>query len=210
MIIGILDGLEHLHTRKIIHRDLKPGNVLLQGRIPRLSDFDISRVMAIDSNSNTKSGTYWYMSPEAHQGKRNVQTDIWSIGVILFQLLKGDLPFPQKTLPELLAAVTRGEAESLPDCIPVELKDILSKAIAVDLAARYQTAKEMSQALKDISPDYSEAKTISDETITEVITVNEITETATPNPQSDSQERRLIPYRKEDRWGFCDENKILY
>ena len=87
--IGILDGLAHLHGRKIIHRDLKPDNVLFQGRIPRLTDFGISRALTVDSNSGTEAGTLYYMAPEAIDNKRNAKTDIWSVGVILYQLLAG-------------------------------------------------------------------------------------------------------------------------
>lgn len=96
--IQILDGLEFLHSRSIIHRDLKPANILLQGKTPRLADFGISRAMktTVASQSQNISGTFAYMSPEALDGKRSVQTDIWSVGVNLYQFLTGTLPFPQK------------------------------------------------------------------------------------------------------------------
>ncbi len=83
--IQILDGLEFLHSRQIIHRDLKPANILLQGKTPRLADFGISRAMRTTAASQSQniSGTFAYMSPEALDGKRSVQTDIWSVGVNL-------------------------------------------------------------------------------------------------------------------------------
>lgn len=76
--IQILDGLEFLHARNIIHRDLKPANILLQGTIPRLADFGISRALrtTASSQSNNVSGTFAYMSPEGFDGKRSVQTDV--------------------------------------------------------------------------------------------------------------------------------------
>ncbi len=96
--IQILDGLEFLHSRNIIHRDLKPANILLQGTTPRLADFGISRALrtTVASQSQNISGTFAYMSPEALDGKRSVQTDVWSVGVNLYQFLTGTLPFPQK------------------------------------------------------------------------------------------------------------------
>lgn len=150
IIIGILDGLAHLHNRKIIHRDLKPDNVLFQGKIPRLTDFGISRAMPIDSYSKTVMGTYWYMSPEALKKKRNAQTDIWSVGVILYQLLTGNLPFPQDELPSLITAVMYSEPEPLPNDIPLALEKVVMKALAKESSERYQTAEEMRKDLSNL------------------------------------------------------------
>lgn len=105
--IQILDGLEFLHSRNIIHRDLKPANVLLQGTTSRLADFGISRALrtTVASQSQNISGTFAYMSPEALDGKRSVQTDVWSVGVNLYQFLTGTLPFPQKEPSVLFPAI---------------------------------------------------------------------------------------------------------
>lgn len=105
--IKILDGLEFLHSRNIIHRDLKPANILLQGNTPRLADFGISRALrtTASSQSSNVSGTFAYMSPEGFDGKRSVQTDVWAVGVNLYQLLTGELPFPQKEPSALIAAI---------------------------------------------------------------------------------------------------------
>src|SRR5205085_8138967 len=103
IMFGILDGLEHLHTRQIIHRDLKPSNLLLQGHTPRIADFGISRIIKTTSQSITIAGTYAYMAPEAFDGRRNEQTDIWAAGVIFYQMLTGRLPFPQKDPASLMA-----------------------------------------------------------------------------------------------------------
>src|SRR5687767_6587502 len=93
MITGILSGLGFLHSRRIIHRDLKPANILLQGNTPRLADFGISRALktTVTSQSANMSGTPVYMAPETFDGKRSIQTDVWSAGVIFYQLLTGNL-----------------------------------------------------------------------------------------------------------------------
>ena len=111
--IKILDGLEFLHSRRIIHRDLKPANILLQGNTPRLADFGISRALRTTASSQTQniSGTFAYMPPEAFDGRRNEQTDIWAVGVNLYQFLTGRLPYPQVEASTLIAAI-RGSIES--------------------------------------------------------------------------------------------------
>ena len=95
MTSGILSGLKHLHERQIIHRDLKPGNILLQGETPRIADFGISRIVRSNDESQGVAGTPAYMAPEAWNGVRTESTDLWSVGVILFQMLAGCEPFPQ-------------------------------------------------------------------------------------------------------------------
>lgn len=143
LTIGILNGLEFLHSKEIIHRDIKPENILLQGETPRLADFGISRVMKSNSISINMSGTPAYMSPEAFNRQRTVQTDIWSVGVVLYQMLKGSLPFPHNDLNDLLSAVVRDEPNPLPDSVPPSLQKIILKALAKHPIERYQSAKEM-------------------------------------------------------------------
>lgn len=143
--VEILAGLEFLHARKIIHRDLKPANILLQGNTPRLTDFGISRALrtTIASQTHHISGTFAYMSPEALDGKRSVQTDIWAVGVNLYRFLSGTLPFPQKEPSVLFPAIIMREYEPLPDSVPDALRRIVSKALAKQPPDRYQTATEM-------------------------------------------------------------------
>lgn len=149
LAVGILGGLEFLHSRRIIHRDIKPANVLLQGDTPRLADFGISRVMRTTSQSATLTGTPSYMAPEAFDRKRNVQTDVWSVGVILYQMLKGELPFPQENLTDLLGAIVRNEPEPLPNSVPPVLQRIVLKALAKEPSKRFQSAREMREDLGD-------------------------------------------------------------
>ena len=152
MTIGMLNGLEFLHSRNIIHRDLKPANVLLQGETPRLADFGISRALqtTVASQTNNISGTFAYMSPEALDGKRSIQTDIWAVGVNLYRFLTGKLPFPQKEPSALFPAIIMRDYEALPESIPQDLKTVIAKSLAKIPEDRYQVAVEMRKDLRKI------------------------------------------------------------
>jgi serine/threonine protein kinase/WD40 repeat protein len=149
MAIGILSGLSHLHSKRIIHRDLKPANILLHGRTPRLVDFGLARVMKSTSHSKTVSGTYSYMPPETFAGSRSEQTDIYSVGVILFEMIVGSLPYPQDNDAALIGAILHGNPEPLPDDLSKPLRAVVERAMERDLNRRFKTALEMRTALHD-------------------------------------------------------------
>ncbi|HEX8492462.1 MAG TPA: serine/threonine-protein kinase [Pyrinomonadaceae bacterium] len=148
MTLGILAGLQHLHERGIIHRDLKPDNILLQRETPRLADFGIARILKTTSRSTIATGTPSYMPPEAFDGKRSEQTDIWSVGVIFYQLLSGRLPFPQAEITALIGAIVTKEPLPLPDAIPAPVKKIVEKALQKSADARFNSAAQMNRALR--------------------------------------------------------------
>lgn len=144
---GILSGVRHLHSMNIVHRDLKPANILLQKGVPRITDFGFSRVID-DSWTMALAGSPAYMAPEVWLGQRTFQSDIWSVGVILYQLLEGRLPFPQDQPATLMNAVMY-EPFSVPTRTgDKRLLEILFKALSRTLADRYSNADEM---LADVS-----------------------------------------------------------
>ncbi len=149
MTIGILKGLEFLHSKTIIHRDLKPDNILLQGDTPRIADFGISRVIKTSLHATNATGTPYYMSPEAFKRQRTVQTDTWSVGVMLYEMLKGELPFLGNQIHEIFYAVTEEEPEPLPNYIPLVVRNIVIKSLAKEPTERYQTADEMRDELRN-------------------------------------------------------------
>jgi serine/threonine protein kinase len=150
LMTGILAGLHHLHTRpkRILHRDLKPQNVLLQGDTPRLADFGIARVLRTSSQSTTVAGTLPYMAPEAFDGKRTVQTDLWSAGVMLYEMLSGKLPFPQTDMTGLIGAIIARSPDPLPPSIPIPLQRMVLKVLDKDPDQRYRSAAEMRDGLR--------------------------------------------------------------
>jgi eukaryotic-like serine/threonine-protein kinase len=149
--LGILSGLEYLHSRNIIHRDLKPANILMQGETPRLADFGISRAMRSTQTSASVNikGTPPYMAPEAFDGKRNKLTDIWSVGVILHHLLAGKLPFPQQDITSMIGAIIGRPPEPLPTSVPAPIRKVVETALAKDSSKRFLTAAAMRTALRD-------------------------------------------------------------
>jgi serine/threonine protein kinase len=152
MTDGILRGLQHLHTSGIVHSDLKPANILLDGQTPRLADFGISRVSKhTDTMSQTIAGTLKYMAPESFDGKRNIQTDVWAVGVILYQMLTGTFPYQEEETVQFIAAVVLKEPRPLPDFVPPPLRNIIAAALAKDAARRFQSAEQMRQSLSTVA-----------------------------------------------------------
>jgi formylglycine-generating enzyme required for sulfatase activity len=150
MTQGILSGLEHLHNRKIIHRDLKPDNILLQGEVPRLADFGISRISKTGSLTSNISGTLEYMAPEAFDGKRNVQTDLWAVGIILYEMLAGFNPYNptgQLEMTSLIGAIVMKDLPPLSLDIPMSVRLFVEKALEKSPEKRFSSAREMRQAL---------------------------------------------------------------
>lgn len=144
---GILSGLEHLHSRHIIHRDLKPANILLEGNTPRLADFGLARMLKATAKTSNIAGTPTYMSPESFDGERTMQTDIWALGVILYQLLMGSLPFEGVGMA-LMKSIFMDEIKPLPENFPSQVKELVAKALQKDPVRRFASAKDMRQALE--------------------------------------------------------------
>jgi serine/threonine protein kinase len=147
MCTGILAGLKHLHSKKLLHRDLKPGNILLQGELPRIADFGLARVLRSVTSTRAIAGTPAYMAPEVWQGDRCFESDIWSVGVILYEMLAGHRPF-QATRADDFSAVLEGEEPpTLPLSVPATLGNVVLKSLAKQKEQRFHSAEEMLAAL---------------------------------------------------------------
>src|ERR1051325_55027 len=155
MTLQILSGLEHLHRRKIIHRDIKPENILLQHGTPRLTDFGVARLLRTDSYSLAVKGTPAYMAPEAFNGKRNEQTDVWSVGVLLYQMLVGHLPFHETDFTALVGAIISKDPAPLPPYIPLTLRRVVERALQRTVSKRFKDASEMRNSLEAVKRELS-------------------------------------------------------
>ncbi len=168
---GILDGLTHLHSQNIIHRDLKPENVLLKGDVPCIADFGVSRIvennsLEISAGTNT-AGSPLYMSPESFERIKPVpQIDIWSAGVMLFEMLSGRTPYAADTIPGLIYEIVTKEPRPLPAEIPKSFHLVVKKALSKNVADRFASAREMRDALmralytQHLEPANEDAETI--------------------------------------------------
>ena len=147
----ICNAVDHAHKQGIIHRDLRPGNVLVtaQGLI-KVADFGTSRFLEIAAHGTTVIGSPPYMAPEQFQGKAVFASDIYSLGVTMYQMFTGVLPY-DTPMPGDLDRLMRGELASPPKVknpkLPKGISDIVMKAIAADIPSRYQRASELLDAV---------------------------------------------------------------
>jgi serine/threonine-protein kinase len=147
----ICNAVDHAQKQGIIHRDLRPGNVLVteQGML-KVADFGTSRFLEIAAHGTTVIGSPPYMAPEQFQGKAVFASDIYSLGVTMYQLLTGTLPY-NTPAPSDLERLMRGELTTPPRVrnprLPKSIADIVMKAMAPELTERYQRAGELLNAV---------------------------------------------------------------
>ncbi len=153
IIEQIAQALEYAHSREVVHRDIKPANIILQqDRQVKVADFGIARVM---SASRTLTGIIFgtpnYMSPEQVAGKKvDGRSDLFSLGIVFYELLTGKRPFNGDSMTELLYAVSK--AEYVPPLeidprMPPCCAEIIDRLLAKGVSKRYQTA---AQVIKDV------------------------------------------------------------
>jgi serine/threonine protein kinase len=144
--LQILKGVDHAHEASILHRDLRPANVLVsESGLLKVADFGTSRLLE-KSHATTIIGSPPYMAPEQFKGRAVLSSDIYSVGVMLYQMLTGTLPYfsPNPAQLEKLVAQGRLTPPKLRNNqIPREISDIVMKSLAPEVSERYQRAAEL-------------------------------------------------------------------
>jgi len=146
-------ALAHAHARRIVHRDVKPANILLssQGRV-KVGDFGVARLAegSTDGALPTIVGTPKYMAPEQGRGLPTTSaTDVYSVGVVLYEMLAGTPPFSGVSVVELALSHLQEPPPPLPAGLPASLVVITNRALAKNPADRYADGAEMAEALAD-------------------------------------------------------------
>ncbi len=166
-IAFVARGLEEAHVRGLVHRDLKPGNIFfaLDNRgdtLPKILDFGVSKAVGQGTDEFVKTstgavlGSPAYMSPEQARGDLDIdgRSDVWSLGVILYEALTGRVPFDAPNYNALMVAIITKPHQPLTELnpsVPSELSQIIDRALEKDRAQRISTARELADRLEAVA-----------------------------------------------------------
>ncbi len=200
ILTGVANALQYAHESGVVHRDVKPGNILLTSRSlqiipgqtipldfePVLTDFGLVRIL--NSNRQTTvgatAGTPAYMSPEQAMGlPTDGRTDIYSLGIVLYEMLSGNVPFDGETTMSVLLKHLNEAPAPIPGLSPA-LQAVLDRALAKTADDRFDTPKEFAAAFEASLEETSDATTLLSATRLSPSVKTERTDTPPPKPRS--------------------------
>ncbi|MCE5303656.1 MAG: serine/threonine protein kinase [Planctomycetaceae bacterium] len=151
-IHGLGAGVAHLHEHGIVHRDLKPGNIFCDGGVVKVGDYGLAKFISCSRRSgHTESiGTVHYMAPEVAGGRYGKEIDVYAMGVLLYELLTGRVPFEGESIGEVLMK----HLSARPDVSMLDepYRSVVARALEKDPARRFSSAADMLAALPSPSP----------------------------------------------------------
>jgi len=150
ILFSICEGLKYTHKRSIVHRDLKPQNILLKNGVPKISDWGLSRIISESTTTTATSFTPYYAAPEQIGNKvKDERTDIWQLGVILYEFVTGKLPFKGDSMIEIGMDIAikdpKRPGEIKPDAKVIDA--VVMKCLEKDPTKRYQSVLELQKDL---------------------------------------------------------------
>ncbi len=155
VVLDVLRGLGHAHSRGVVHRDIKPANVMVsKDGIAKVADFSIARASSLPSMTQTGEtvGTPAYMSPEQAQGEAiDGRSDLFSAAIILYEMLAGIRPFPGEAFAAIFNKLLTSKPQALAEInpfVPDALSRVVAKALERSKERRFQSAEDFAQAIE--------------------------------------------------------------
>ena len=145
---GITAGVAYLHDCGIVHRDLKPGNIFLDQTAVKIGDYGLSKFISCSRRSGqTQSvGTFHYMAPEIGQGRYGKEIDIYALGIMLYEMLTGSVPYDGESSQEIIMKHLTAQPDL--DQVPAPYRAVIERSLAKEPASRFSHVAEMREALE--------------------------------------------------------------
>jgi serine/threonine-protein kinase len=150
----VLAGLAHAHDRNLLHGDISADNILLSGKTAKITDFGMARTVHIAEHGAQRVGNPYYLAPEQFHAEAVFASDVYGVGVVLYQMLTGILPY-QDADPERQRALVTAGGNEYPrrhnPAISEDLDAVVAKALAPQVSNRYATAESLLSDLRDLA-----------------------------------------------------------
>jgi serine/threonine protein kinase len=160
----LLDILAYAHEKRIMHRDIKPENIIITSSgTSKLLDFGTGKDLTLRTTSSTVVGSRPYMAPEQIAGKSSIASDVWALGVLLYALATGLLPFYDENQKKLMDMILECDPEPPRDLepeLPEELEEIILKCLRKDPDLRFRDAGELKRILLEHFPHFGNGATL--------------------------------------------------